>query len=132
MPHHIHPGQLDGEHTNILASSSENNSIKKLVSTLTVQTHRFHIEEFFHYHVYHNGSIVHSSNKLQLAIKVYNQIDTKQPSEKAGIEPLKVKSGYVGDNTSICVKCDRQDHCNRYLRCSDAPVKQCASFKELI
>lgn len=120
MPHHINRKQLDNEYKHILASSGEDN--KKLFAVITIKTERFTTKEYLFFHVYHNGSVVHSSDKIHLAIKAYNQINSITPQfrEHGRIE-LK--------NSPLCVSCDHNDHCNLYLRQPDVAIKICANYK---
>jgi hypothetical protein len=133
MSHYITAKQLAGQYKHLLASSSEDN--KKLWVIITITCHRFHTDEKMSFVIEHKGIVVHISNYISLAIKAYNEIQgqTFGTPEEWDYHKRFKNTPFTKSvsKSSICMQCNKQDHCNAYLRNPERFTRTCVSFEQL-
>jgi len=118
MPHYITTRELASKRRTCIASSSEDH--KRLFEVVTITQNRFHCDQSLSYEVEHKNEIVHTSDKISLGVKAYNNIQnthTELP-KKTIIKP-----------TTSCTICNHKDKCNKYLRHPEEIVTDCVGFK---
>ena len=116
--HYIKAEQLSNKYTIRLASSSEEQKVLECIVEIIAE--RFTSKTITSFRVLVKNEVRTVCDKLQLAIKAYNKI------QSSNTVPMQNK---IKEIKNICYDCKKQDNCNKFLRTGEIPIIKCSSYQ---